>query len=374
MIISVAFGIQNIALSVNNYNKFETVTNIKRSELTNVTFPAITICFFGTYKRVYYRNGKINGSERIPIKNDTVSRINNFLDLNSTRFYESGDYADFSNVSTHLDFFKVFSERNFDCFRFNAATNKSLWLFTANTTEQIYSVSLKNFYTEKISKNEYFNYSFNPRSIRLNPDFDIYVGDNYLNSFEGLNYHKAGDNHFHIVEIAKDSVETKLPEPYNQCKESLTNENYHQSNCIETCISKEIKNKHNCTFVQSLFGIPGLTHCQNESSSFYDEFFAFCQKQCPESCYSERFTTDIWSSELSGGQVGHLDFVSGQTKFRFSLRDLSTLNITQIPKIDSFTFLNNIGGGLGLFMGITVPTLIEFIEFLAELLWVAYVD
>ena len=211
------------------------------------------------------------------------------------------------------------------------------------------------------------NYSFNPRPSRFYTDFDIYVGDNYVNSFEDLDSHKADGNHFHRVEIAKDSVETKLPEPYNQCKESLTNENYHQSNCIDTCISKEIKNKYNCTFVQSLFAIPGLKHCNYEGKRLYKEFLSVCQKECSESCYSERFTAEIWSSELSSE-------LSGQTWFRFSFGDLSSLTITQVPKIDGFTFLNNIGGGLGLFMGITFPTLIEFIEFTAEILWTAFLD
>jgi hypothetical protein len=165
MVMSVAFGIYNIALSVNNFYRFETVTNIKRVESINLTFPAITICFFATYKRDHYRNGSLIGSRRIPIKNDTVSRIYNFLDFSSTRFYSRGDFnGNFRNVSTHLDFFKVFSEYDFDCFRFDAATKKGLELFTANTTEQIYAVSLKSAYTEHISDNEYLNFSFNPRS------------------------------------------------------------------------------------------------------------------------------------------------------------------------------------------------------------------
>ncbi len=367
MIISAAIGIYNIDLSVSNYYKFETVTNIKRKETINVTFPAITICFYGPYRRDHYRNGEVIGSKQISVKNDTVSRIYNFLDLNSTRFYSRGDPADFRNVSTHLDFFKVFSEFDFDCLRFNAATNKSLQLITANTMHLTYSVTLKNMYIEQISENEYFNFSFNPRSDRLNHNFDIYVGDNYVNSFEDLDSHKAEGNLIHRIEIAKDSVETKLPEPYNQCKESLTNENYHQSNCIETCVYKEVKNKYNCTFVQSLFAIPGLKHCNYEGKRLYKEFLPVCQKECSESCYSERFTAEIWSSELSSE-------LSGQTWFRFSFGDLSSLTITQLPKIDGFTFLNNIGGGLGLFMGITFPTLIEFIEFTAEILWTAFLD
>ncbi len=75
LIISAAIGIYNIALLVNNFYKFVTVTNIRRVESMNVTFPAITVCFFATYRRDHYTNGAFTGSKEIPIKNDTVSRI-----------------------------------------------------------------------------------------------------------------------------------------------------------------------------------------------------------------------------------------------------------------------------------------------------------
>ena len=35
--------------------------------------------------------------------------------------------------------------------------------------------------------------------------------------------------------------------------------------------------------------------------------------------------------------------------------------------MDDFTFINNIGGGLGLFMGVDFPNLIEFFEFIIEI-------
>ena len=60
------------------------------------------------------------------------------------------------------------------------------------------------------------------------------------------------------------------------------------------------------------------------------------------------------------------------TYFKFSFIDYSTLNITQIPKTDLFTFINNIGGGLGLFMGIAFPTLIEFLQFITEIIFIIF--
>jgi len=61
------------------------------------------------------------------------------------------------------------------------------------------------------------------------------------------------------------------------------------------------------------------------------------------------------------------------SKNDFKFHDLSTLNITQIPKTDSFTFLNNISGGLVLFMGIAFPYLIEFFQFILEIILIIFI-
>ena len=68
------------------------------------------------------------------------------------------------------------------------------------------------------------------------------------------------------------------------------------------------------------------------------------------------------------------DQVEDFTAFLFSFGEFSTLNITQIPKIDGFTYINNIGVGLGLFMGIAFPNLIEFIQFCFEIFLILFVQ
>ena len=136
-------------------------------------------------------------------------------------------------------------------------------------------------------------------------------------------------------------------------------------NCIEACFFKEIKNKYNCTFQETLFSIQGFSQCVHEYLVLKKEFSASCKTKCPlESCFSEKFTFDYATI------ASELDF----TRLRFYLRDLSFLNITQIPKTDPFTFLNNIGGGLGLFMGIAFPNLIEFFQFIMEIVLIIFIS
>jgi len=164
--------------------------------------------------------------------------------------------------------------------------------------------------------------------------------------------------------MEKESIESKLPEPYNTCVKSSVDEPHHQINCIEACTYKEIKNKYNCTFHSTLFSIQGLSECVLEYLILKKEFSASCLKECPlESCFSEKFTFD---STTAGSNPDY-------TSFRFKFRDLSSLNITQIPKTDPFTFLNNIGGGLGLFMGIAFPNLIELFQFILEIVMIVFI-
>ena len=107
-----------------------------------------------------------------------------------------------------------------------------------------------------------------------------------------------------------------------------------------------------------MFAVQGSERCDLAKRSFFqfsNEFYGDCKKECPlKSCFSEKLS--IESEENSDSNF--------YPCFAFAFRDLSALNITQIPKTDGFTFLNNIGGGLGLFMGIAFPNLIEFLQFM----------
>jgi len=325
-------GFENISEAVADFYKFDKITNIERVYPENVTFPAITICTRGEYWREHYRNGSL-------IRRDEVSSslLEHFLD-------------------------HPVNEVIFDCFRFNAVTNRSVELFKASSILDQFLIYLNKFYIEDISNIEYYNYTI------LSGNFIIYVGDNSLNSFENLQYLVLDPSSFYNIEIEKVSIETKLPEPYNPCKKSSVDEPFHQTNCIEACTYKEIKNKYNCTFQSTLFSIEGFRQCSLNYRILKTEFSANCPKECPlESCFSEKF--NFYSTKKTRPTFYSKD----SSIFTLFFRDLGTLNITQIPKTDPFTFLNNIGGGLGLFMGIAFPNLIEFLQFILEIVLIIFI-
>jgi hypothetical protein len=229
--------------------------------------------------------------------------------------------------------------------------NQSHELFVTNSTYDSFYICIDNSYIEPISENEYFDFILSDEYIY------VFIADNYLNSFVSNEYIKLPITNDHTIEMERTFIEIKLPEPYNQCKESTANEPYHQPNCIDSCVYRHFQDKYNCTLHLSLFKIPGLDQCVHIDSDFYPK----CQKECPENCYSVDFTPSVISHKTS----------NPYTYFDFSFSDFGSLNITQIPKTDGFTFINNIGGGLGLFMGIAIPNLVEFVQFIVEIFLIA---
>jgi hypothetical protein len=190
----------------------------------------------------------------------------------------------------------------------------------------------------------------------------VYITNNYLKSFDKLDYLKLNSSTRYDFDLVRNTIELKLPEPFNHCKESSVTKPYHQAICIDMCLYKEIRNKYNCSFLLSLYSFDGYKQCDNSIAFYKKEFSRICNKECPlESCHSEKYIPIL-----------RLDDRPVNPYFKFAFYELSTLNITQIPKTDAFTFINNIGGGLGLFMGIAFPNIIEFFQFITEIILIVF--
>jgi len=282
ILISFGFGIQSVSLAAYNYYQFDVITKIKRVTPENVTFPAITICAYNSFLKTHYKSGSIIKNELI--RNQNYPKIFNFLDLELTSFVSKKLPTDF-NAIDRIDSFKT-PDYVLDCLRFNGLTNKSIQLFKASSTEDLFKVGIKNNYIVSISDNEYLNYSFH---ISYS---NVYIRDNHLNSLENIEpFVLLINNHYQIGKL-KESIEIKLPEPYNPCKEASIDEPNYQLNCIGNCVFKEITNKYSCTFSQSLFAIKGFEECElgrNEYRDLEKEFSPGCLKECSlESCFSEK--------------------------------------------------------------------------------------
>ena len=63
---------------------------------------------------------------------------------------------------------------------------------------------------------------------------------------------------------------------------------------------------------------------------------------------------------------------SDSLEFEVWYSDLSYIEISQTPKMTGFSLMNEIGGALGLFVGITFLSLLELFEFFFEIFLVFY--
>lgn len=310
---SVSAGLYIINRSVRDYYDYDVITNIERVTEQSVLFPAIAVCTKKYVKKYFQENGSYAGRE---LTNEDIFKqmIGDFESTNGdTNLYK-------------LEFFENINY-NVSCLRFNGGnigkaervTNSSHFMLTI--TNEYYSI-------------DGFIYSFVDH-----PVYGVFIGDNFVNSYLNLIPLVLKKSQKHLITLEGTEVENKLSEPYNDCTDSedVTDR---RINCIDNCINREIMVKYNCSII-SYYTIHGLARCF-QLQSVINQFHQYCQDGCPRECDSTRYS------------FKHQDHPNenDSTRFYFSLNDLSTFKITQIPKMNQFLFISNIGGSLGLFIGI----------------------
>lgn len=313
----------------------------------------------------HYKNGTFSGGTSL--NNSNASIIKNFIGLSLF----SSDSSSSALVFDQIASFKI-PRQNLDCLRFNGATKKQSDFFSAYDTNYFFLILQTEHKTEPNSELEHFEYSFRWPENFL---WQVYISENYLNSFLTVNPLWLHVNKSYHFELEIPSFETKLGERYNECKEQSTHETYHQMNCVESCIYREIGNNYNCTFMGSLFSIEGLEECldrtiinQNQEI-LKDRMYHECKKECPVSCYTVQLRKNYYTkSDMI--PVG----ARSTTHLRFVMPHLSSLNITQIPKLTVSSLVSSIGGSLGLFMGLSFLNFVEVFEFIIDIFFLIFIS
>jgi len=179
------------------------------------------------------------------------------------------------------------------------------------------------------------------------------------------------------------------------------NRDYSQSDCFYLCSSLFALEESNCGCNSTLddfskncvtqFGLEE-TNEKNCVSEFLKEFrkkyqFEKCLKYCPLECDSMNFVINTFSEQfLVDGNI------SNKTKSAYAIPDFNTFEeikkhfigiyvyyndfkytlISEEPKTELFNFISNIGGILGLFLGISFLSFIEIFEILFEIVFILF--
>ena len=311
-LISLAFGLYLTFETNKGYLQYDVFTQTKRIQANSSLMPSISFCFRDSETKnvtALFKRAESGIPNSSPIK------------LIGDRFESFGD-----------------------CIRFNHFTNKSdNRIFTASS----------------LSDRLYFQ-------IDLRIKFrvvDVFISDNYDNV---LDYSKYIANSFDVkasyyINLKKE-VEVKLEEPYNRCQ-NISDVTYRQTNCLVQCKNIKFTEKYNCT-LRNFYSIPGSNFC-TEGIAASLEFDADCERKCPKECSLTKFDALVNNPDVS---VNFSDFL----EFKFYYLDLSYIETSETPKMSGYSLLNEIGGALGLFVGVTFLSFLESIEFFVEIFLAFY--
>jgi hypothetical protein len=329
-LISLAFGLYLTSETIKEYLQYDVFTTIKRVTSNSILMPSVTFCFGNPE----IKDLKSFFNEAAFVNDKYINATN----LTGEQFYDEN----------------LKSLKAPDCIKFNHHTNKSgTKLFVANSLDEIFLFQ-----------------------INLNLSFDfinVFLSDNHDNILEWSQYvtsysNRKGDNDVakNIEDyreiVFKKEVELKLEEPYNNCQ-IVSDITYRQANCVAQCKNKKIFGRHNCT-LGNFYSIPGYSFC-SINVSYSSEFDSDCKEDCPKECTSTQFQTLIDNRKMGSNSTQKLEFHVWPL-------GLDYIEISQTPKMSGYSLLNEIGGALGLFVGITCLSLLEFMEFFLELVFVFY--
>jgi hypothetical protein len=233
----------------------------------------------------------------------------------------------------------------------------------------------------------------------------FHIGNSsYENIDEGI-FLSPGFETFIVVDREFKSM---LPKPYSNCEIDSNSSQfiqgldvynlilesgnkYSQLVCFVQCYQKYIFNKYNCTsyFFPSFLVVSQCTedYSNNHISEFFDKNFINknCLSSCPLECdhsFYKRFLSfsqlnpHDYDIELLSPNILS-DFFNRTFDEETAAKSFIQVNIfyqslsytltTELPQWDAIALFGSIGGNLGLFLGVSVFSLCELVEFTAEI-------
>jgi hypothetical protein len=343
-------GIYTVIKVINDYLDYEVVTSFKVFNEIPAKFPAVTFYFL--------RNNKAN----ISLKKILVTCFFNDISCNSSDFETIQDK--FGYIS-----YKFKSKQSFIDGSFYGLT-VALNLTNIPFIEYDFDYQILNglklmIHNDSIDPGFYFGIT--KRGISIAPGF--------------------------INEIKiKRTFTHKLGKPYNECIKDLktidsydsdlfrymiqsTNYSYRQTDCFDYCIGREINKQMNIK--NKIDHWMNLLIQNSTNYSTIDLYLKLIQNniinskcviiECPEECDSISY--DIFHSFSKLENYKNIE-LNDCIYFTIFYESLSYTLIDQIPKMNVIDFISNIGGNLGLFIGVSFLSFAEIIELFIEILFI----
>ena len=415
--------------SIFAYLKYEVISSTSTISETFSLFPKITICnqnfftsefgleFLKNTSQYYYQMNMFDAWQISSLNRSEIQ--DRFYDIDFLAKYSVNDHK-FSELTrkalshgledmltscsfnqakcTSKDFEWTFNSQYGNCFVFNADSSKKL-IFSGPE----YGLNLE----------IYINFHQN---LTLFNSFQNGAGA--LVILENSTYLDYQNYEIQIAPAHKTSVSVKrrfefhLPKPYSECDINnkaparysshlynlFLNSNYAYSRqaCFSQCYQNALINKCNCTDASVVSLFDALSCNKNLDCLLDFLIFEFsdsyvndnCLNLCPLECNSTIYSTELSVHQLIGDKYIYLineslslssDFASSVdstlaknsfARINIYYQTLSYSFSSDSPQLSAVSFLASIGGNLGLFLGVSVFSLIEIFQMLIEIFFI----
>ena len=415
-----------IAQSIMNYLSYDVNTKIRKIYEKPALFPVISICYKHKYATDYaieFLNNVIN-MHKVP--NIFNPKILSFLNYSQTLFVKDGllliaNYeslkASFSDenrkklayelkdtlidcvydsnqgVCSEADFYWSYDKILGNCYTINSDKSNSTVFKYSNFFGNLFGLSITLFVGIKDELK-----AINPflgLTVRIqnsSNEFNINTYDlspgKQTNMEISRYFSYQLSKPYSVCDIDNDNPKTFSSDLYNQF--IANNFKYNQQTCLGLCFQKLINQNCNC----SNFMVPSfdsyLDFCDETSLSCQKGVFklfssieylnANCMPLCPLECNNTGFkvaisTSDImpeYYSKVISEKIFRLNVTNRTLSLDEQKNSIVKLNIyydslsytvlTETASLDIITLMSNIGGTLGLFLGVSLLTFVEFVE------------
>jgi hypothetical protein len=377
-IISACVGSYYVLKSITDFLKYDTVTKFEVINEKEVPFPAISIC-------------------ALPSFNTTINKIIKKI------YFDDVLQSNFSNYfEEYIDVVKG------KCFRYNSGKN------IHNKSYEIQNSTikgLKNSFRLILNIQTPVSNDYSQISLFIHnqsqPPIDLFARSFWLLS-GSLNFFELDRVYY-----------KKLPAPYSNCLNDVNsfhsnktiidilhrqNRVYTQDDCFNKCSHLFALEESDCSCNSSLndFSINCISNVYNKQffnktmekciSEYLKEFRKKfqdekCREYCPLECDSMNYIINSYTEQiaLSGNiSLNSRSFIESDDfgtyeelkKSYFAIRiyynELKYTLISEEPKTEIFNFISDIGGILGLFLGISFLSFIEIFEIIFEIMLIFF--
>jgi hypothetical protein len=341
LIISLCFSVTLVVSNINGFLMYETTTSITTVNDNKPDFPVVSFCSIG--KSSY-------GNISVFWFNDELL------------------------TSDWQNYFEAFQDSTYSdkCYRFNSGLNMTN-----------HSVLIQKSKRSGYNDGFYIEFDSDVKLLLVS----IYNQTEKPSTIYNKGYYFSNGSEYDIK--IKRTYDKKLEYPYNDCLNDLSkftknktiinymqkkNSLYTEKECIRLCGNlKYIEESYcNCSF-KNLDDYP-YKKCRynSELKDCYKKFMnilnnqdkdQICSEYCPLECDSFSYDISINSQSYVAGDL----FV-----FSIFYEDLKYTLISQQPKMQFIDLISNIGGSLGLFVGISFISFLELFEILIEIIFIHF--